>query len=633
MGVQLAADNNIVELDNVNFSDTELVYHVRNALKSSIEGDRDSYNQLVGVMHHNERLLPEEVALLVTCLKSLNGAVSCIDIIHHQSLLASISRMSLWDYSSDVMDALVELITSLAGSSGQYVDFCLNVLVSNFMPPPSFIEVLKKPHGLRRKDQVLDHVHSTLKNIAELVPLSPLRLEKIISDRMPNIYTKEPLIVMYVENMLRLECGAIGEFIGNTMLLAIVDRLIDLDVEIAWEDILHDDFSKGIFEMELEELEGPADDPRSDGDELPRQAWLQRFFGGNKLVAEKLDSLMVLTLEHLKSSHEKGRLHQVFETLLQSFQKTVLTAYKSKFAQFVIFYACSLDPDYCGTRFADALINIFESSSFPERRMSAVAYLASYLSRAKFISTPLVIDMVERVANWCYSYSKNLNDDTNPKVHKLFYAGCQAMMYVLCFRMGAMLAVPRLWTRLRNMQIDDILRHKLNPLKVCLPSIVEEFLRLAKSIHLFAVPDELVPTGILESDFSRAFGGLERLDMFFPFDPCLLNKSDRFIRPNFVYWSMVRGTYENDDEDGAPSDEDVAEFSGRVNRMEIYDDESLGSVDDEASDHDLDEFDYSLNKMSITPKNPPTLPFESDLRGRYMQMPSKIRPSTSPESL
>lgn len=96
---------------------------------------------------------------------------------------------------------------------------------------------------------------------------------------------------------------------------------------------------------------------------------------------------------------------------------------------------------------------------------------------------------------------------------------------------------------------------------------------------------------------------------------------------------MVRGTYENDDEDGAPSDEDDVKFSGRLNRMEIYDDESLVSGDDEASDHDLDEFDYSLNKMSITPKNPPTLTFDSDLRGRYMQMPSRIRPSTSPESL
>ncbi|KAI5683905.1 hypothetical protein M9H77_05133 [Catharanthus roseus] len=632
MGVQLAADSNLAELGNVNLSDSELVYHVRSALKAALEGDTDGYHQLVGVMHHNERLLPEEVALLVTCLKSLSGAVSCINAIHHGSLLAAIFGMSLWNYSSDVMDALVELLTSLAGSNGQFVDLCLDMLVSNFTPPFTFMEALKKPFGLRRKDQVLDHVHSTLKNIADLVPLSPLRLEKIIKDRMPNIYTKEPLIVMYVENMLRLESSAIGELVGSTMLVAIIDRLIDLDVEIHWDDILRDDFGKGIFEMELEDLEGPAGDPLQDVDE--RQIWLEQLFGEN-LVAPKLDSLMVLTFEHLKSSHESGRLHQAFETLLQSFQKTVLTAYKSKFAQFVIFYACSLDPDYCGTRFADTLINIFENSNYPEWRMSAVAYLASYLSRAKFVSASLVADMLERLVNWCYTYSKNLNEDLNPKAHKVYYAGCQAVMYVLCFRMRAIVAVPRLRSKLFLMQIADILRHKLNPLKVCLPSIVEEFLRLARSARLFSLPDNLAANGMLESDFSVAFGGPERLDMFFPFDPCLLKKSDRFIRPNFVYWSMVRSTYENDDddEDEGSSDEDVAEFSGRVNRMEIYDDDTYGGIDDEASDHDLDKFDYSLDKMSITPKNLSTRLYGSDLRGAYLQMPSRIRPSTSPESL
>lgn len=35
---------------------------------------------------------------------------------------------------------------------------------------------------------------------------------------------------MYVENMLRLESGAIGEIVGGTMLPALVDRLIELDV-------------------------------------------------------------------------------------------------------------------------------------------------------------------------------------------------------------------------------------------------------------------------------------------------------------------------------------------------------------------------------------------------------------------
>lgn len=34
----------------------------------------------------------------------------------------------------------------------------------------------------------------------------------------------------YVENMLKLEGGAIGGLVGGTMLVAIMDWLIDLDV-------------------------------------------------------------------------------------------------------------------------------------------------------------------------------------------------------------------------------------------------------------------------------------------------------------------------------------------------------------------------------------------------------------------
>ncbi|KAL3525146.1 hypothetical protein ACH5RR_013518 [Cinchona calisaya] len=634
MGVELAAEtaSSYGELENnVNITDSELVFHVRNALKAALEGDSDSYNQLVGVMHHSERLLPEEVALLVTCLKSLNGAVSCIDVIHHRSLLAAIFGMSLWNYNTDVMDALVELVISLAASSAQYVDLCLDMLVSNFVPPYSFLELLKQPRGLTRKDQVLDRVHLTLKDIADLVPLSPLRLEKVIRERIPNIYTKETLITMYVENMLRLESGAIGELVGSTMVVAIVDRLIDLDVEIAWDDILQDDFSKGIFQMELEDLEGPADDLHDDGDELQRQTWIERFFGGN-LVAEKLDSLMVLTFVHLKSSYENGRLDQVFDILLQSFHKTVLMAYKSKFAQFVMFYTCSLDPENCGTKFAVTLVNIFESSAFPEWRMSAVAYLASYLSRAKFVSASFVASILERLVNWCSDYCKNQGGDSNAKAHKVFYAGCQAIMYVLCFRMRSMVAIPRLRSQLFLMRIDDILKHPLNPLKVCLPSIVEEFLRLAKSSRLFTVPENFVPNGLLESEVSMAFGGIERLDMFFPFDPCLLKKSDRFIRPNYVYWSMVRSTCEEEDDDDeeGTSDADVAEVSNGSNRMRMSNDfdRSIGEGDSELDD----DFDYSLNKMSISPKNPPSFWLGGELR-YSVKMPSRIRPSTSPESL
>ncbi|XP_075655326.1 uncharacterized protein LOC142625575 isoform X1 [Castanea sativa] len=594
---------NEMEDDDFNhFSDSELVYHVRDALNSVSLGDCDSYNQLVGVMHHTKGLAPDEVALLVTSLKALSGAVSYIDISLHEALLSSIFDMNMWNYGPDVMDALLGLIISLASSNGKYVDSCLEMLVSSFTPPFSFLDILKQPRGIAKKDQVLSRVHLALKHISDLVPLAPSKLCPIISRKMP-IYEKEPMVVVYAENMLKLESGAIGEFVSSTMLMALMDTLIDLDVDIGWDGILHDDSSKGIFQMEIEDMDEFADYDEEDGTEdillqFPREL-SRKSLGGNS-TAEKLDSLMVLTFEHLKSCEVSGRLTEVFEPLLDSFRITVLTAYKSKFAQFVMFYACALDPENCGVRFAVLLADIFSCEDYPlSFRMSAVAYLASYLSRGNFLSAPLVASILKRLVDWCFEYCNRKGGEMNPTSHRLFYSGCQAIMYVLCFRMKSMIDVA--WFKPHLLLIEQILKHKLSPLKVCLPSVVEEFCRQAEAAQLFTSSEEFNFNDLLESEHSRAFGGMERLDMFFPFDPCLLKKSDRFIRPHFVYWSMVRPPY---DDDECISDEDVVE----------------------------EELDLDVSKMSITPRNPLSYWISNGLE-EPRGMPARIRPSTSPESL
>ncbi|KAF2322865.1 hypothetical protein GH714_031487 [Hevea brasiliensis] len=617
MGVELAHHFNgeVQEMEDVNFSDSELVYHVRDALVSVQSGDSDSYHQLVGVMHHSQRLAPDEVALLVTSLKALSGAVSYIDNVHHDSLLNSIFGMSMWSYGPDVMDALLELIISLAASNGKYIDSCLDMLVGNFMPPMYFVDALKQPRGQKKKEQVLSRVHTALEDIATLVPMAALRLSSIVVHRMPTTFFKKSLekdrlkyrTEIYVENMLRLESGSIREFVGSRMLMAVVDMLIELDVSESNKSILERVPFLLKFILQL-----PA-------------TLSQRSLGKN-IVADLLDSMMVQVFEHLESCANNKRLSEVFETLLDSFMLTILNTYKSKFAQFVMFYACALDPENCGVKFAIMLVDRFVFGDNPLTRMSAVAYLASYLARAKFLSTAFVASMLKRLVDWCLEYCKTQDGDVNPKAHRVFYSGCQAIMYVLCFCMRSIVDVPWLKSQLLLMPIERILKHKLGPLKVCLPSIVEEFLKQAKAARLFTPSETFMFEDLLESDFSRDFGGLERLDMFFPFDPCLLKKSDRnFIRPNFVYWKHVRTSYGSDDEDS--SDEDINEDFVTMNDENFMEEGMARSPDEQHLD--LDEFDHAMNKMSITPKNGLNYRFGGD----KMQMPSRIRPSTSPESL
>ncbi|KAK4774085.1 hypothetical protein SAY87_029104 [Trapa incisa] len=599
------------EMDEV-FTDNELVHMVRNALKSIVLGDGKSYHELIGVMHQKGPMSPDEVAMLVTCLKALSGAASSIELTHHQFLLSTIFSMNLWNYVPEVMDALVDLIVSLAASNGKYVDPCLSMLIKNFSPPYSFARILKQPRGLSIKEQVLSRVHYAIESISRLVPLAPMILLTLVVQRMPRQNDNEDVLLMYVENMFRLERGSIGQLVGSTMLVAVVDRMIDLDLDIAWEDILQDDAGKGIFQMELDEID---DEIEYDSNE-PLGAHLNRKGLIGNAVAEKLDSLLSITFEHLESCKAQGRLNEVFETLLNSFQSTVLTAYKSKFAQFVMFYACALDPEDCGVRFARTLVDIFTCNDYPPiTRMSAVAYLASYLARGKFVSTNSVVAILRRLIDWCMDYCETQNGDINPELHCPFYSGCQAIMYVLCFRMRSLVHVPWLKSQLSLMPLESILKHRLDPLRVCLPSVVEEFLRQAKAAHLFTVSKTFVFNSLLESEPSRTFGGLERLDMFFPFDPCLLKKSDRYVHPNYIFWSMVQTSFE-DEEESDGDDEGEGTPDGAM---------STGDQDG----FDIDEFDSALNEMSITPKN---YKWGGDMQP-LARMPSKLRPSTSPQSL
>ncbi|RWW28569.1 hypothetical protein GW17_00006946, partial [Ensete ventricosum] len=74
-------------------------------------------------------------------------------------------------------------------------------------------------------------------------------------------------------------------------------------------------------------------------------------FLGSTLLAKVVDLLTDLDVS----------FGPVFETLSEIFRIAVLKLHKSKFAQFLMFYACSLDPDICGLKFAVLLTDIFVS--------------------------------------------------------------------------------------------------------------------------------------------------------------------------------------------------------------------------------------------------------------------------------
>ncbi|KAJ8500245.1 hypothetical protein OPV22_010797 [Ensete ventricosum] len=630
MGVELASnDLPIFVVEDGYLSDSEafasvirVLDGVRTASVLVAQSDRDQYDYLLSIVDPGKRMGPDEEALLATALKALSGAVSKIDIVYHGSLISNIFGLCLWNYGLNARNALLELITSLAAVPDKFLDGCLHMLVNNFLPPRRLRESISQSRWITRKKEVHSELHMALHYIADVVPLAPMKLKSIIEKRMPRCTDPKDMIVLYVECMLGLENDEIGEFLGSTLLAKVVDLLTDLDVNITWEDILQEEHNKGIFEMELEEWEDNMGHDAEVGVKPPMENGVLK---GNAF-ADKLDGLMVIVCEHLKSRAVNGHLLKVFEALSEIFRSAMLKLHKSKFAQFLMFYACSLDPDICGLKFAVLLTDIFVSKNEdPDSRMKAVAYLASYLARAKFISSSMVASILKRLVDWCFEYCQAQDNQgkINPQAHRVFYSGCQAAMYILCFRMRSILDVPHLKHLLFHMPLGSILCHPtLDPLKICLPSIVQEFLRQAKAARLFKTSVPYLYDNSLESEFSKAFGGIERLDMFFPFDPYLLKESDRFMRPNFEFWSMVKTTYSNcNSEDEYEFDDlDAPDFPENAGTYEEHEDLDLDHGDD---------LEYSLNKMSITPKSAFQHPINTNFH-QPSRMPARIRPSVSP---
>ncbi|KAM0067973.1 hypothetical protein Hdeb2414_s0002g00067651 [Helianthus debilis subsp. tardiflorus] len=92
--------------------------------------------------------------------------------------------------------------------------------------------------------------------------------------------------------MLMLESGDMGEFVGNYMIFELLNWLIDLDVEIVWDEgLLDDPNNKGIFVMELEDL-ARTDETEMDMDEAkrdlgdPENAVIGAFAGGGSKTVE-----------------------------------------------------------------------------------------------------------------------------------------------------------------------------------------------------------------------------------------------------------------------------------------------------------------------------------------------------------
>jgi RNA polymerase I-specific transcription initiation factor RRN3 len=246
-------------------------------------------------------------------------------------------------------------------------------------------------------------------------------------------------------------------------------------------------------------------------------------------------------------------------------------------------------------------------------RQSAACYLASFVSRAKFVEADTVSESVFALLRWADAYIAALQANAlsaadaraQCELHSLFYTITQSAFYIMCFRgtevmdlyqsvtemkQNGIESVPEHWRDLPLQDIDigpkrwkHVCGHPLQPTLYCLETVRVEFLQFALTFGLLdaemvarlsvEVP-VAVPTA--SASASRTVSGVESssdngsnpLRSFFPFDPYLLKNSFPFIHPYYRYWggqsdaersSVVEVTVPPAVDDEDPMEEDMEE--------------------------------------------------------------------------
>lgn len=188
-----------------------------------------------------------------------------------------------------------------------------------------------------------------------------------------------------------------------------------------------------------------------------------------------------------------------------------------------------------------------------------LAYIASYIARSKFITLTMARLCLTIMTHWIHEYIDGCSPDNmkpDVKFHGPFFSLCQAVFYVFVFRHKALLESPDGLKFSRQLNFERVISSRLNPLKVCLPTVVEVFASITNHheiVFCYSILEQnkrLVLSSVTPTTTSEEKTQLEAvniLDCFFPFDPYHLKRSSEFIQPLYQEWEEVELMEMDDD--------------------------------------------------------------------------------------
>lgn len=210
-------------------------------------------------------------------------------------------------------------------------------------------------------------------------------------------------------------------------------------------------------------------------------------------------------------------------------------------------------------------------------RQAAAFYIGSFLARAKFVPLSTVRDCLSLVCRWAHAYIASLGEGSQLQVdmqrHRTFYAVCQTILYIFAFHHRELTAGESGLSFLRDLNLEALVMSPLNPLRVCLPAVVQRFASVARHyqlVYCYSVIERNHRTSLplaSPSAFAESPPTDLSLDVFFPFDPYVLKRSGKWINPLYRHFEGSSDGPHFDDEAEADQEEEMCNSPSKSPRM------------------------------------------------------------------
>ncbi|XP_072871286.1 RNA polymerase I-specific transcription initiation factor RRN3 isoform X1 [Chlorocebus sabaeus] len=475
-----------------------------------------------------------------------------------EQLISIILRLPWLNRSQTVVEEYLAFLGNLVSAQTVFLRPCLSMIASHFVPPRVIIKEgdIDVSDSEDEDDNLpanFDTCHRALQIIARYVPSTPWFLMPILVEKFPFVRKSERTLECYVHNLLRI--SVYFPTLRHEILELIIEKLLKLDVNASRQDIEDaeetatqtcggTDSTEGLFNMD--------EDEETEHDTKAGPARLDQMVHP---VAERLDILMSLVLSYMKDvcyvdgKVDNSKTKDLYRDLMNIFDKLLLPTHASCHVQFSMFYLCSFRLGFAEA-FLEHLWKKLQDPSNPAIiRQAAGNYIGSFLARAKFIPLITVKSCLDLLVNWLHIYLNN--QDSGAKafcdvaLHGPFYSACQAVFYTFVFRHKQLLSgnLKEGLQYLQSLNFERIVMSQLNPLKVCLPSVVNFFAAITNKYQLVFCYTIIERNNRQMLPVIRSTAGGDSvqtctnpLDTFFPFDPCVLKRSKKFIDPIYQIW-------------------------------------------------------------------------------------------------